>query len=174
MHEVYPYKPPRVESVGPADYRLFNSIVVGRPLAETFEFCRDTRYLNEISPPSLRFRPKIHPEQDVHITEGMEIEYEMRLHGIPVKWRSRISDFNPPYQFVDEQIEGPYVKWEHRHVFRAVGDRNTEIADVVDYTLPGGGFLAIVGQRLFIESDLCEVFEHRSIKYREILGEPVV
>ncbi len=167
------YAPPRVERIRGATFRLTNSIVVGSSIDKTFEFCRDTRFLNQISPSRLHFQPRNRPEIDVMINAGTEIEYDMRLHGFPVRWRSRIPVFDPPHRFVDEQMTGPYRYWSHTHTFASLDEHNTIIGDVVDYTLPGFPILGIVAQRLFVERDLKEVFEHRSMKYRDFLGEPV-
>ena len=157
---------------GPASFQLTNSIVVGSNLGDVFEFCRDTRFLNEISPPLLHFQPRNAPEIDVKIAAGTEIEYDMRLHGFPVRWRSRIPVYDPPHRFVDEQLSGPYIFWYHSHTFKSLDGRNTKIGDVVDYTLPGGPILASLAQLLFVRRDLIKVFAHRSMKYREYLGEP--
>ena len=166
------YVPPEVSKTGRSSYRLTNEIVVGSPLEDVFEFCRDTRYLNQISPPLLHFQPRQRPEIDVKIAAGVEIEYDMRLHGLPVRWRSRISVFDPPHRFVDEQMTGPYLHWSHLHTFQALHDGNTLIGDVVDYKLPGGTVIANLAQMLFVKRDLKKVFSHRSMKYRELLGEP--
>lgn len=137
-----------------------------------FDFCRDTRYLNEISPPLLHFQPRENPHIDAGIAAGVEIEYDMRLHGLPVRWRSKIPVFEPPNRFIDEQMIGPYVFWSHTHTFEALDDRNTVIGDVVDYTLPGWPTIARIAHQLFVKRDLIGVFSHRSSKYRELLGDP--
>ena len=163
---------PEFRRVGPSSFRLSNSIVVGCGLRDAFEFCRDTRFLDEISPPLLRFRPREQPDVDVGIAVGTEIEYDMRLHGVPVRWRSRIPVFDPPNRFTDEQINGPYLFWSHSHTFEPLNDRNTSIGDVVDYTLPGLPIVAELAHALCVKRTLMKIFSHRSLKYREILGEP--
>ena len=172
--ETFRYFPPKVQRTSSSSFRLTNSIVVGSKLDVVFEFCRDTRFLNEISPPLLHFEPLNKPEVDAKIAAGIEIEYDMRLHGIPVRWRSRIPVYEPPHRFVDEQISGPYVFWSHTHTFKPIDDHNTVIGDVVNYTLPGGPILASLAQLLFVKRDLSKVFAHRSMKYRDFLGAPAL
>lgn len=166
------YVAPKFRRVGPSSFQLTNSVVVGCPLDDVFEYCRDTRFLDEISPPLLRFRPREQPDVDVGIAEATEIEYDMRLHGFPVRWRSKIPVFEPPHRFIDEQMNGPYLYWSHNHTFEPLDDRNTAISDVVDYTLPGWPLIARMAHILFVKRALTEIFSHRSLKYREILGEP--
>lgn len=141
-------------------------------MCDTFEFCRDTRFLNDISPPLLHFQPRERPEVNAGISAGVEIEYDMRLHGFPVRWRSKIPVFDPPHRFIDEQMRGPYVYWSHTHTFEPLGDHDTLIGDVVAYKLPGWPVIGRLAHFMFVKRDLSEIFSHRSMKYREILGEP--
>jgi ligand-binding SRPBCC domain-containing protein len=66
---------------------------------------------------------------------GAHIEYRIRLFGVPLGWRSRISAWEPGELFVDEQVEGPYRLWVHAHRFRDVPG-GTLIEDEVRYALP--------------------------------------
>ena len=45
----------------------------------------------------------------VHLLQpGTLIEYQMRLYGIPIRWKTVIAEFNPGAWFVDVQLSGPY------------------------------------------------------------------
>ena len=68
---------------------------------------------------------------------GLRIHYRIRPLGVPQRWTSEITEYDPPYRFVDEQVRGPYRRWRHIHEFRPVGDA-TEIVDVVEYEMPFG------------------------------------
>ena len=49
--------------------------------------------------------------QPIEMHAGAVIDYKLRVRGFPIRWRSEITEWEPPYHFVDEQIRGPYRLW---------------------------------------------------------------
>ena len=96
---------------------------------------------------------------------GQTIDYRLKLHGIPISWRSEIADWEPPYRFVDRQLKGPYRLWRHEHRFREV-DGMTEVSDTVNYAVPGGALV----HKFFVEKDVRAIFEYRQERMQEIFG----
>lgn len=92
--------------------------------------------------------------------QGTLIDYRLRLRGLPIRWRTEITEWNPPHSFVDTQIRGPYRKWVHQHTF-VEREGGTLMEDRVDYRVP----LSWLMHRLFVKPDLVRIFEHR----REVL-----
>ncbi len=139
---------------------------IDRPIGEVFAFFSDPRNLEAITPPWLGF--KIVSMSSDAIKKGTEIRYRLSLHGIPIKWRTEIRKWSPPYCFVDFQVSGPYKLWHHTHRFEAHGNL-TRMADVVRYTLPFG----VVGRMvhvLKVREDVRRIFEYRRQRIEEAFG----
>lgn len=147
-------------------YVLERDQFLAKPLEEVFEFFAEVENLERITPPWLGFSLA-----DRHLTRiqaGTEIEYRLRLHGLPLRWVSCIDVWQPPMVFVDRQVRGPYRLWVHRHQFASTNG-GTLISDRVRYALPLG-HLGRLAHRLFVGRDLDRVFDFRSRAVRQLLG----
>ncbi len=144
------------------------STIVPRPLEETFAFFADARNLERITPPSLRFRI-VSDVGDGSTSEGMLIDYRLRLRGVPIGWRTRITRFDPPHAFIDEQLRGPYRLWRHTHAFVADGPERTRMIDTVEFVPHGGRLLAGIVSRLFVAREVRGIFEWRARALEDLL-----
>ena len=138
---------------------------VPTPLDETFAFFAEARNLERITPPFLRFR--IVTPAPIAMRAGTLIDYRLRLRGIPVRWRTEITAWDPPRSFTDVQVRGPYRKWVHRHDF-VEENGGTRVDDTVTYSVPGGALV----DRLIVRPDLDRIFGYRRSAIRELLGGP--
>jgi len=142
-------------------YVLEKTQRVPAPLDEVFDFFARPDNLARITPGWLDFRIVAPEQRDMR--QGLEIEYRVRPLLVPQKWVSRITAYDPPHRFVDEQVHGPYRRWRHLHEFEPVATGNgavTEIRDRVDYALPFGP-LGRVAHALLVRRQLESIFEHR-------------
>jgi len=152
---------------GPVRERIFESEqLVQRPLDEVFGFFSAPENLERITPPWLRFRLVHRTTPDVR--EGTELTYRLRIHGLPVTWRSVILEWEPGRRFVDLQLRGPYASWHHTHTFDAV-DGGTRIGDRVRYRLPLGWVGDLVAGR-FVARDVRRIFAYRRATIERLLG----
>lgn len=140
---------------------------VEAPIDRAFDFYTDTLNLKPLTPPWVHF--EVTSPMPVSMEAGTLLDYKLRLHGVPVRWRTRIETWEPPVGFVDTQVRGPYSLWEHTHVFERDGDGATVIHDRVRYALPLGP-LGAIAHRLFVRRDLERIFDYRRDAVAEHLG----
>jgi len=124
---------------------------------EVFDFFADAMNLQRITPPWLGIRVLTPPP--IAMAPGARIEYRLRLHGLPLRWLTQISVWEPPHGFVDVQLRGPYRLWHHTHSFEPDGD-GVRVRDVVRYALPLGP-LGGLANAAFVRRDLARIFDHR-------------
>ncbi len=129
---------------------------------ELFPFYGDPLNLERITPPWLHFH--VVTPLPIEMRQGITLDYRLRLHGIPLKWRSIISHWESPFRFVDEQLIGPYRKWHHEHLFESA-PYGTRVVDRVTYAPPGGRWI----NRFFVQPDLFKIFHYRNQTLRQLL-----
>jgi ligand-binding SRPBCC domain-containing protein len=144
--------------------RVVRESTVDRPLEEVFAFFSKAENLNQLTPEKLHF--KILTPLPIKMGKDTLIDYKIRLGGVTFKWRTEITEWEPPYRFVDVQLKGPYKVWIHEHLFKANGSGTTMI-DTVDYLLKGW-FLEPVIHKLFVKKKLEEILDYRENKLKLI------
>ena len=106
---------------------------IPRGVSEVFDFFIRESNLERITPPLLGFHVK-HMSTPT-IQEGTLIDYTLRIQGVPVRWQTRIEEWQPGVKFVDTQLKGPYTLWHHTHTFEAK-DGGTLMRDRVRFRVP--------------------------------------
>lgn len=99
---------------------------------------------------------------------GVEFSLLVVRFGIPMRWRVRYTQWNPPLLFEDEQVKGPFARWRHQHRFEPA-EGGTMLVDRVEYLLPGG-ILGRLVDRLFVRRDIEKMFEWRHTRTGELLS----
>lgn len=147
-------------------YRLQTDLTLELPLERVFDFFSDAGNLEAITPPELRF--EILTPRPIAMHADTRIEYRLHLYGVPFRWRTRISVWEPGRRFVDEQESGPFAVWIHEHRFEAVAPNRTRIRDEVRYALP----LEPVGRLAhpLVRAKLDHIFAYREARVRALLA----
>jgi len=137
---------------------------IDRPIDEVFAFFSDARNLERITPPSVKFN--IVTPMPIEMKVGALIDYKLRVKGLPIRWRTRICEWDPPHRFADEQLKGPYHRWYHTHWFKTDGD-GTLIGDRIEYRPRGGPLI----NALFVKRDVRAIFTHRQQVLAQLFSE---
>ena len=134
-----------------------------RKREEVFSFFSDAHNLEAITPSWVKF--KVLTPAPIVIRTGTLIDYKLRIHGLPMKWQTEITAWEPPFRFVDEQKHGPYRLWRHTHTFEEK-DGGTLCLDHVEYAVLGGAII----NRLFVRRDVEKIFAYRQQALRRIFS----
>lgn len=137
---------------------------VSRPPHEVFPFFADAGNLERLTPPWLNFA--IQTPLPIAMYTGREISYRIRLRGLPLRWVSRITAYDPPAMFVDEQLKGPYRVWRHTHRFEPANG-GTLLLDEVEFDMFGRLFVGGLVSR-----DLRAIFTYRHQTLLSIFEQP--
>ncbi len=138
---------------------------IAAPLNRVWPFFSNARNLEILTPSFLRF--EVVTPDPIEMAVGTLIDYKLRIRGIPIRWQSEITVWEPPHRFVDEQRRGPYRAWIHEHTFEMDGD-TTLARDVVRYDHIGGKLV----NRLMVGPDVSRIFAFREQVLQEIFASP--
>jgi ligand-binding SRPBCC domain-containing protein len=147
-------------------YTFETQTILNKPIQEVFPFFANAENLDKVTPPWLKF--EILTPMPIEMKIGTQVDYRLRLHGIPIRWRSEITEWDPPHKFTDIQIKGPYQFWKHKHLFSADSNR-TKMVDRIQYRIPGWIFSPIV-HSLFVKHDLDKIFAFREKTFLKIFS----
>jgi ligand-binding SRPBCC domain-containing protein len=139
-----------------AEHILEREQIISRPRKQVFDFFADAENLERITPPELNFH--IITSQPIDIKKGTMIDYTLKLRGIPISWKTEITQWNPPFDFVDSALKSPYKQWIHLHTFDEK-DGKTIMKDIVRYRLPFEPFGDI--GHFIVKKELNYIFDYR-------------
>ncbi len=131
-----------------------------RPIEEVFPFFADAANLEILTPPWVHFQ--IVTARPIEMRAGARIDYRLRVHGLPLRWQSEITVWEPQSRFVDEQRRGPYRLWRHEHTFQS-SDGGTLCRDHVRYAVA----FDFPVHRLLVRPDVERIFAYRQQKLLE-------
>jgi ligand-binding SRPBCC domain-containing protein len=144
-------------------YELTDHFHVGADAEKTWAFFSSAENLATITPPWLNFT--VQTKLPIEMRQDTLLDYTIRWSGVPVRWRTIITDWRPPHFFSDLQIRGPYAQWYHQHFFEPTAG-GTDCRDRVIYALPFGP-LGSITHALMVRRQLLEIFRFR----RDVIGQ---
>jgi ligand-binding SRPBCC domain-containing protein len=148
-----------------ADYIVESRMWLPKPRAEVFAFFADPANLVRVSPPSLGLRLLGPPPA---MSAGATFDLRLTWFGLPLRWRTFVREYDPPFRFLDVQVRGPYARWEHRHIFLAEAG-GTTVEDRIVYRLPLGA-LGRIAHVLVVHRQLVAMWRYRRKKISELLA----
>ena len=133
---------------------------------ELFPFFAEAANLERLTPGHLRFRILTPPP--LVMRPDLCIDYHLRLHGLPFRWRTRITRWEPPRLFQDVQERGPWALWEHTHEFSPLPGGGTLMVDHLRLVPPFGW----LGRLLWplLAREVAAIFAHREAVLRSLYG----
>ena len=142
-------------------FELDRSIYLPCPLSQVFPFLADPTQQPLIAPPRLRMR--FEGCNDRVLRTGSSFEFALRVRGLPLRWRTLVSSWHPPFEFVHEQVSGPFREWSHHYAFESI-EGGTRVCERIRYVPPGGALF----DRLFVRHELDSIFTYRAKRLSEL------
>jgi len=146
-------------------YKLKKEQLIKKNILEVFDFFSKPENLAVLTPAKMQFN--ILTPSPIEMKSGALIDYTVKVLGIPIRWTTYISKYEPPNMFVDQQLKGPYSLWHHTHIFKKINNHETMMEDIVLYGIPFG-FLGVIAHEMYVKHDLEKIFLYRNKKINEV------
>jgi ligand-binding SRPBCC domain-containing protein len=149
-----------------ARYHFHDRQVLPVSVTELFNFLIQPQNLEQIMAKAMRV--KVISSSTPVIEHGTVIDYTFQKNGIPLRWQSEITEFEPNVYFADLQTRGPFRYWLHKHILKPVAE-GTEITDDLTFE-PPLGILGEIAYHAFIRRDIERIFSLRKKRMEELFG----
>ncbi|NET07577.1 MAG: SRPBCC family protein [Symploca sp. SIO2B6] len=107
--------------------------------------------------------PPWQPMQVVRREGGLDVgaisEFRIFIGPLPLRWLAVHTECITNQLFIDQQQEGPFKYWLHRHLFAQERDK-TRLTDSIEFTLPGGWLVELLLSWL-VKMQLEKMFRYR-------------
>lgn len=148
-------------------YRLRASQALPIAKKEAWAFLTNPRNLQKITPSKMNFTIIYGADEPIH--EGQILKYSVTpLPFYSTTWVSEIAHVKEEEYFVDNQLQGPYALWHHKHRLREIAE-GTLVEDIVYYSLPLG-VLGKMAHVPIVQKQLLKIFKHRESELSRLFG----
>ena len=124
---------------------------------EAFAWHERPGAFERLSPPFLPGRVE---RSDGSLAPGSQVVVRLGPGGWPPRWTARHTTYDPPREFADVQVSGPFAAWDHRHRFDPGPSGESVLTDDVAYRLPLGRLGEAVAGRM-VATRLARMFAYR-------------
>ena len=91
---------------------------------------------------------------------GAKVEFKIQALGLVREITHKVTAFDDPRSFTEEQIAGPFRHWVHEHIFETLEDRRCVAIDRIQF-LPPGGVAGMIMTASRILENLEDGFDYR-------------
>lgn len=145
---------------------------VKAPVEAVAEFHHDSQALKRLTPPPVFVQ--IHSMEP--LAENSMTDFTMWMGPLPVRWVAIHTDVDPKRGFKDSQLRGPFARWEHRHTFVALDDKNSVVIDEIEAEY-GRGFWGLLGRLMWLNLSFMFAYRgwvtRRSVERTQFVNRPV-
>lgn len=132
---------------------------IAAPIETCFELSLDIDLEIEAAA-DYRVRP-ISGKLSGRIGPGERVGWETRQFGCTVSHLSEITAFNPPTYFEDRMVTGIFKSFEHHHYFISSGPRQTEMRDVLKFSMPAF-LMGVISEKFLVRRRLTTLLQKRN------------
>lgn len=97
--------------------------------------------------------------------ENRVVDLRLRRGPIKIRWKLRHAEVEEGVLFRDEQMSGPFKRWNHTHHFVDLPDGRSKVIDTVEWEPPMDALFGSISASM-VESELRRLFEFRRLRLR--------
>jgi ligand-binding SRPBCC domain-containing protein len=98
---------------------------------------------------------------------GDEVTFRAKHFGLTWRMTSRVTAFDRPHRFVDQQVRGPFRQLRHEHTFEAIDPQTTRMTDRMELVAPFGP-LGSLAMHLMLTSYLTKLLRTRAAAIKSL------
>ncbi|MGM0635038.1 MAG: SRPBCC family protein [Bacteroidota bacterium] len=149
-------------------YELRKKQVLASDAKTVWSFLSNPKNLKEIMPKQMKFEIKSGLSEKMYA--GQILVYSVSpFSAYKTTWVTEITQVDEPNLFVDNQVNGPFKMWHHKHFVREVSG-GVEVEDIIHYSLPLG-WIGQILHPLLIQPKLEKIFAIRKQQMKALFGE---